>query len=93
MAWGGARSGSGPKKKERVSLAVSKGMAAELRADALNKARRMNKTVAAISPETMDSLTHYSWPGNIREVQNVIERSVVVYRKGNFSVKKSALSG
>jgi len=56
-------------------------------------ARRMNKTVAAISPQTMDALTHYSWPGNIRELQNVIERSMVVYRKGNFSVKKSSFSG
>jgi formate hydrogenlyase transcriptional activator len=56
-------------------------------------ARRMNKTVAAISPQTMDALTQYSWPGNIRELQNVIERSVVVYREGNFSVKKSRFSG
>jgi formate hydrogenlyase transcriptional activator len=56
-------------------------------------ARRMNKTVAAISPQTMDALTQYSWPGNIRELQNVIERSVVVYREGNFSVKKSSFSG
>jgi hypothetical protein len=53
----------------------------------------MNKTVAAISPQNMDSLTHYSWPGNIRELQNVIERSVVVYRKGNLSVRKSRFSG
>jgi len=56
-------------------------------------ARRMNKTVAVISPETMDALTHYPWPGNIRELQNVIERSVVVYQKGNLSVKKSSFSG
>jgi transcriptional regulator with GAF, ATPase, and Fis domain len=56
-------------------------------------ARRMNKAVGAISPQTMDALIHYSWPGNIRELQNVIERSVVVYRKGNFSVKKSSFSG
>ena len=56
-------------------------------------ARRMNKTVAAISPETMDALTHYPWPGNIRELQNVIERSVVVYQKGNLSLKKSSFSG
>ena len=53
----------------------------------------MNKTVASISPETMDSLTHYPWPGNIRELQNVIERSVVVHQKGNLSVKKCCLSG
>ena len=56
-------------------------------------ARRMNKTVATISPETMDALTHYPWPGNIRELQNVIERSVVVYQKGNLSVKKSSFLG
>jgi formate hydrogenlyase transcriptional activator len=56
-------------------------------------ARRMNKTVTAISPQTMDSLTRYSWPGNIRELQNVIERSVVVHQKGSLSVKKCCLSG
>jgi formate hydrogenlyase transcriptional activator len=56
-------------------------------------ARRMNKTVTAISPQTMDSLTHYSWPGNIRELQNVIERSVVVHQKGSLSVETCHLSG
>jgi formate hydrogenlyase transcriptional activator len=56
-------------------------------------ARRMNKTVAAISAKAMDSLTQYSWPGNIRELQNVIERSVVVYQKGHLSIKKSSFSG
>lgn len=56
-------------------------------------ARRMNKTVEAISTKTMDSLALYPWPGNIRELQNVIERSMVLYRKGNFSIKKSSFSG
>ena len=56
-------------------------------------ARRMNKTVSAISPEALEALTHYPWPGNIRELQNVIERSVVVHQKGNFSVKKCCLAG
>ena len=55
--------------------------------------RRMNKTVAELSPKTMDALTHYSWPGNIRELQNVIERSVVLYQKGNLCVKNCAFSG
>jgi formate hydrogenlyase transcriptional activator len=55
-------------------------------------ARRMNKTIDAISFETMEALTRYSWPGNIRELQNVIERAVVIYQKGNLSVKKSWLS-
>jgi formate hydrogenlyase transcriptional activator len=54
-------------------------------------AQRMNKRVQAISSETMDALTRYPWPGNIRELQNVIERSVVVYKKGNLSIKKSWL--
>jgi formate hydrogenlyase transcriptional activator len=56
-------------------------------------AQRMNKTIGAISSETMDALTRYSWPGNIRELQNVIERSVVIYKKGTFSVNKTWLSG
>ena len=56
-------------------------------------AQRMNKTIGAISPETMEALTRYPWPGNIRELQNVVERSVVVHEKGNLSVKKSWLSG
>jgi DNA-binding NtrC family response regulator len=55
-------------------------------------AQRMNKTIEAISSETMEALTRYPWPGNIRELQNVIERSVVVYEKGILSVKKSWLS-
>ena len=55
-------------------------------------ARRMNKNIEGISPETMQALTRYPWPGNIRELQNVIERSVVIYQKGKLSVKKSWLS-
>jgi formate hydrogenlyase transcriptional activator len=54
-------------------------------------ARRMNKTIAAISSETMDALIRYPWPGNIRELQNVMERAVIIYEKGNLSVKKSWL--
>lgn len=55
-------------------------------------AQRMKKTIDAIPFETMEALTRYSWPGNIRELQNVIERAVVVYEKGDLSVKKSWLS-
>ena len=55
-------------------------------------AQRMNKAIDAIPFETMEALTRYSWPGNIRELQNVIERAVVVYEKGDLSVKKSWLS-
>jgi formate hydrogenlyase transcriptional activator len=54
-------------------------------------AQRMSKRIEGISSETMEALTRYAWPGNIRELQNVIERSVVIYQKGNLSVKKSWL--
>jgi formate hydrogenlyase transcriptional activator len=54
--------------------------------------RRMRKSIGAISSETMEALTQYPWPGNIRELQNVIERAVVVYEEGNLSIKKSWLS-
>ena len=41
-------------------------------------ARRMNKQIESISPETMSGLVSYPWPGNIRELQNFIERSVIL---------------
>ena len=41
-------------------------------------ARRMGKQIDRISPETMSELTSYPWPGNIRELQNFIERSVIL---------------
>src|SRR5271157_4363750 len=55
-------------------------------------ARKMHKTVEAISSNTMEALARYPWPGNIRELQNVIERSVVVYEKGELSVNKDWLA-
>jgi formate hydrogenlyase transcriptional activator len=41
-------------------------------------ARRQGKSIAEIPDEVMDSLRHYDWPGNIRELQNVIERAVIM---------------
>jgi formate hydrogenlyase transcriptional activator len=40
--------------------------------------RRIGKHIAAISSETMSALVEYHWPGNIRELQNVIERAVIL---------------
>jgi formate hydrogenlyase transcriptional activator len=40
--------------------------------------RRMNCSVETIPSETMNTLVRYHWPGNIRELQNVIERAVIV---------------
>jgi formate hydrogenlyase transcriptional activator len=41
-------------------------------------ARRMGKQIENIGPQTMAVLTSYQWPGNIRELQNFIERSVIL---------------
>ncbi len=41
-------------------------------------AQRMNKRIDAIPEDTMDALARYPWPGNIRELQNFIERAVIL---------------
>jgi len=41
-------------------------------------AKRFGKKVDAVSEETMERLVSYPWPGNIRELQNVIERAVIL---------------
>ncbi|MCU1221286.1 MAG: transcriptional regulator, NifA subfamily, Fis Family, partial [Candidatus Angelobacter sp.] len=41
-------------------------------------ARRMNRVIDTIPSETMNALVRYPWPGNIRELQNVIERAVIL---------------
>jgi formate hydrogenlyase transcriptional activator len=41
-------------------------------------ARNMKKQIDTISSETMNALVRYPWPGNIRELQNVIERAVIL---------------
>jgi formate hydrogenlyase transcriptional activator len=41
-------------------------------------AQRMNKRIEVIPPETMDALVRYQWPGNIRELQNFVERAVIL---------------
>jgi formate hydrogenlyase transcriptional activator len=40
--------------------------------------RRMGKQIEHIPPETMSALSSYQWPGNIRELQNLIERDVIL---------------
>ena len=40
--------------------------------------RRMNRAIETIPSATMDALGRYHWPGNIRELQNVIERAVII---------------
>ena len=54
--------------------------------------RKAGKKIRAIEKKTVELLQSYSWPGNIRELQNVIERSVVICEGETFSVDGSWLS-
>lgn len=42
--------------------------------------RRMGKNITTISPEAMGALTRWKWPGNIRELENFLERAVILSR-------------
>ena len=42
--------------------------------------RQLGKQITGVAQDTMEFLSHYDWPGNIRELQNVIERAVVLSR-------------
>jgi formate hydrogenlyase transcriptional activator len=44
----------------------------------------MGKTIETISEETMRALVRHRWPGNIRELQNYIERGVILSNDGIF---------
>ncbi|WP_213805173.1 sigma 54-interacting transcriptional regulator [Granulicella sp. dw_53] len=54
-------------------------------------ARKAGKKIRRIRKTTMDRLMSYSWPGNIRELQNVIERSVIICETEDFTVDESWL--
>jgi PAS domain S-box-containing protein len=55
-------------------------------------ARKAGKNITSVDKKTLRLLESYPWPGNIRELQNVIERSVIVCETENFSVDESWLS-
>jgi DNA-binding NtrC family response regulator/signal transduction histidine kinase len=55
-------------------------------------ATRAGKNIRSIDKKTLDLLQAYDWPGNIRELQNVIERSVVLSSSEVFAVDESWLS-
>jgi transcriptional regulator of acetoin/glycerol metabolism len=54
-------------------------------------ARKVGKTIGNIDQRTFEIFQGYSWPGNIRELQNVIERSVVICETETFVVDESWL--
>ena len=53
---------------------------------------KAGKSFKTVDKRSLDLLQSYPWPGNIRELQNVIERSVIVSDTGTFSVDESWLS-
>jgi formate hydrogenlyase transcriptional activator len=53
--------------------------------------RRMGRKVEAISSQTMNALREYQWPGNIRELQNIIERSVILSSGPSLNVPMAEL--
>jgi DNA-binding NtrC family response regulator len=55
-------------------------------------ARKAGKSIRRVDKKTLQLLQSYPWPGNIRELQNVIERSVIVCETEIFTVDESWLS-
>jgi formate hydrogenlyase transcriptional activator len=54
--------------------------------------RRIGRAIESIPSQTMEALVHYDWPGNIRELQNVIERAVIVSKGAVLIVAISELN-
>jgi PAS domain S-box-containing protein len=55
-------------------------------------AKRAGRKIRGIRKSALDLLESYSWPGNIRELQNIIERSLIVCETDQFTIDKSWLS-
>jgi formate hydrogenlyase transcriptional activator len=51
----------------------------------------LGKAIDAIDADSMSALTRYPWPGNIRELQNVIERAVILTSGSVLSVRTEDL--
>jgi PAS domain S-box-containing protein len=54
-------------------------------------AKAAGKTIRHICKQTLERLTSYNWPGNIRELQNVVERAVILSETDTFFVDESWL--
>jgi formate hydrogenlyase transcriptional activator len=51
----------------------------------------MKKSIETIPSETMEALIRYEWPGNIRELQNLVERAVILSAGQTLEVPHAAL--
>ena len=56
-------------------------------------ASKAGKKIKKVSKSTLDLLQSYDWPGNIRELQNVVERAVVLSNSDTFAVDEAWLKG
>lgn len=56
-------------------------------------AREMNREIDTIPAATMDALQRWHWPGNIRELQNVVERAVILSPGTELHVPRGAFEG
>jgi len=56
-------------------------------------AAKTGRQVTSVEPRTMQRLTDYSWPGNIRELENVVERAVILARGPALEVDPEMLPG
>ena len=52
-------------------------------------AKRIGRPIESLSPEGIQRLNAYSWPGNIRELQNVIERAVITSQEGRLDLDRA----
>jgi PAS domain S-box-containing protein len=55
-------------------------------------ARKAGKRIRGVNKKTLDLFQSYPWPGNIRELQNIVERSVIVCETENLSVDENWLT-
>jgi formate hydrogenlyase transcriptional activator len=55
-------------------------------------AQRIGRRIESIPADVMSALVRYSWPGNVREMQNVIERAVILSQNGRLRVDAQSLT-
>jgi formate hydrogenlyase transcriptional activator len=55
-------------------------------------AQRMSRRIESIPAEVMTALVRYPWPGNVREMQNVIERAVILSQNGRLRIDPQSLA-
>ena len=55
-------------------------------------AQRLSRRIETVPAEVMNALVRYPWPGNVREMQNVIERAVILSQNGRLQVDLQSLA-